>query len=295
MIKLPSLNGLRFFLAAARAGSFSAAAQHLHLTQGAVSRQIKDLENDVGEALFVREARGLQLTTAGQLLIRHVEVAFESLEAGVQQVHEMRAQGRMELRVNVPQTFGTRWLAPRLGHFAQAHPLITLNVSTEPIQRKQEASHYDCLVMFLDRPWQHGHSQLLRLEEHMAVASPSWFAGGQAPDLASTPRLLLKNGSQELPVWTDWLFAQGLGKSKALEHTAKIRFSSLDQAIHAAVAGAGIAIVDKAMVVHELRQKRLRLLPQRKTLGPFGYWWVQLAQSPSAASEQFHRWLMSQS
>jgi len=295
MTKLPSLNGLRFFLAAARAGSFSAAAQHLHLTQGAVSRQIKDLEDDLGEVLFLREARGLRLTTAGQLLLRHVEDAFESLEAGVEALHQMHAQGRIELSVNVPQTFGTRWLAPRLGQFTKAHPLITLNVSTEPVQRKQDASRFDCLVMFLDRPWQHGHSQLLRLEEHVAVASPGWFAGGKAPDLASTPRLLLKNGAVDLPVWTDWLLAQGVGHPKAYEHTAKVRFSSLDQAINAAVAGAGIGIVDKAMIVHELRQKRLRLLPQRKTQGPYGYWWVQLAARRSAAAEQFHLWLTSQS
>ena len=294
MTRFPSLNGLKFFLAAARAGSFSAAALHLHVTQGAVSRQIKDLEADLGEPLFVREARGLRLTTAGQLLIRHVEDAFESLKTGVERVQELRSQGRSELTVNVPQTFGSRWLAPRLGQFAQAHPLITLNVSTEPITRKPDAGRFDCLVMFLDRPWEHGHSQLLRLEEHVAVASPNWFPGGKAPDLASTPRLLLKNGSQDLPVWTDWLFSQGLSHPNAMDHTAKIRFSSLDQAIHAAVAGAGIAIVDKAMVVHELRQKRLRLLPQRKTQGPYGYWWVQLAPSRSAAAEQFHLWLMKQ-
>lgn len=295
MNKLPALNGLRYFLAAARAGSFSAAAQHLHVTQGAVSRQIKELEQTLGEALFVREARGLQLTTAGQLLIRPVEEAFASLQSGVEAVHDMRAQGRIELRVNVPQTYGSRWLAPRLGQFVASHPLISLNVSTEPMARKQDATRYDCLVMFLDRPWQHGHSQLLRMEEHVAVASPSWFSGSAAPDLASTPRLLLKDGQQELPVWTDWLFAQGLTQAKPTDHTSKIRFSSLDQAIHAAVAGAGIAIVDKAMVVQELRQKRLRLLPQQKTQGPFGYWWVQMAPRQSAAAEQFHRWLMAQS
>ncbi len=295
MIRLPSLNGLRFFLAAARAGSFSAAAQHLHLTQGAVSRQIKDLEDDLGELLFLREARGLRLTTAGQLLIRHVEDAFESLETGVEELHQMHSQGRIELTVNVPQTFGTRWLAPRLGQFTKTHPLITLNVSTETVQRKQDASRFDCLVMFLDRPWQHGHSQLLRLEEHVAVASSHWFQGGKAPDLATTPRLLLKNGAVDLPVWTDWLLAQGLGQPRSYEHTAKVRFSSLDQAINAAVAGAGIGIVDKAMIGNELRQKRLRLLPQRKTQGPYGYWWVQLATRRSAAAEQFHLWLMSQS
>jgi LysR family glycine cleavage system transcriptional activator len=295
MNKLPALNGLRYFLAAARAGSFSAAAQHLHVTQGAVSRQIKDLEQALGEPLFVREAKGLQLTIAGQLLIRPVEDAFASLQSGVESVRDMRAQGRIELRVNVPQTYGSRWLAPRLGQFAQSHPLITLNVSTDTISHKQDASRFDCLVMFLDRPWQHGHAQLLRLEEHVAVASPSWFLGGKAPDMASTPRLLQKDGPKELPVWTEWLFAQGLGQAKSLDHTSRIRFSSLDQAIHAAVAGAGIAIVDKAMVVHELRQKRLRLLPQRKTQGPFGYWWVQMAPRQSAAAEQFHRWLMTQS
>ena len=294
MTRLPSLNGLRFFLAAACAGSFSAAAQHLHLTQGAVSRQIKDLEDDLGEVLFLREARGLRLTTAGQVLIRHVEDAFESLETGVEALHQMHAQGRIELSVNVPQTFGTRWLAPRLAEFTQAHPRITLNVSTEPVQRKQDANRFDCLVMFLDRPWQHGHSQLLRLEEHVAVASPQWFEGGKTPDLATTPRLLLKNGAVDLPVWTDWLLAQGMSHPKAHEHTAKVRFSSLDQAINAAVAGAGIGIVDKAMIVPELRQKRLRLLPQRKTQGPYGYWWVQLAPRRSAAADQFHLWLMRQ-
>lgn len=294
MTRLPSLNGLRFFLAAARAGSFSAAAQHLHVTQGAVSRQIKDLEDELGDALFVREARGLRLTTAGQLLMRHVEDAFESLETGVEQLQLMRSQGRIELSVNVPQTFGARWLAPRLGSFTTANPLITLNVSTEPVLNKQDAARYDVLVMFLDRPWAMGQSHVLRMEEHVAVASPSWFVGGKAPDLVSTPHLLLKNGTVDLPVWRDWLQAQGLGQPKSYEHTAKVRFSSLDQAINAAVAGAGIAIVDKAMVVNELRQKRLRLLPQRKTQGPFGYWWVQWAPRRSPAVEQFYSWLMNQ-
>ena len=294
MIKLPSLNGLRFFLAAARAGSFSAAAQHLHVTQGAVSRQIKDLEAGLGEVLFLREARGLRLTTAGLLLMRHVEDAFASLETGVEQVQQMRSQGRIELSVNVPQTFGTRWLAPRLGQFTTLHPLITLNVSTDPVLSKQDAARFDGMVMFLDHAWPHGHCHLLRLEEHVAVASPSWFEGGKAPDLATTPRLLLQNGAVDLPVWTDWLLAQGLGHPRAYEHTAKLRFSSLDQAINAAVAGAGIGIVDKAMVVNELRQKRLRLLPQRKTQGPYGYWWVQLTQRRSPAVEQFHAWLVGQ-
>jgi LysR family glycine cleavage system transcriptional activator len=293
MPRFPSLNGLKFFLTAARTGSFSAAALHLHVTQGAVSRQVKGLEDDLGELLFMREARGLRMTTAGQLLIRHVEDGFKSLETGVERVQEMRAQGRVELTVNVPQTFGSRWLAPRLGQFSQTHPLITLNVSTEPITRKQDLGRFDCLVMFLDRPWEHGHSQLLRLEDHVAVASPKWFSGGKAPDLASTPRLLLKNGSQELPVWTNWLRSQGQPHPNQVDHTAKIRFSSLDQAIHAAVAGAGIAIVDKAMIVHELRQKRLRLLPQRETQGPFGYWWVQQAPHRNPVAEQFHLWLTS--
>lgn len=294
MTRLPSLNGLRFFLAAARAGSFSAAAQHLHLTQGAVSRQIKDLEVELDEVLFLREAKGLRLTTAGQLLMRHVEDAFEALQTGVEQLQHMRSQGRIELSVNVPQTFGARWLAPRLSTFTKAHPLINLNVSTDMVLTKQDAGRYDCLVMFLDRPWSMGQSHILRMEEHVAVASPSWFVGGKAPDVFSSTRLLLQHGAVDLPVWRDWLQAQGLGHAKNHEVPAKVRFSSLDQAINAAVAGAGIGIVDKAMIVGELRQKRLRLLPQRKMQGPFGYWWVQLSPPRNPAVEQFYSWLLSQ-
>ncbi len=132
MDKLPPLNALKAFEAAARHLSFTLAAGELHVTHGAVSRQVSALETHLGAALFVRGTRGLRLTPPGQQLARSVASAFELLRSATQQV---RPQGAAStLRVSVPPTLAMWWLIPRLTDLRDALRLrVDLSTSIEPI------------------------------------------------------------------------------------------------------------------------------------------------------------------
>ncbi len=132
MKRLPPLNALRAFSVAARCGSMSKAGEALHVTQGAVSRQVKLLEETLGRSLFLRVPQGLKLTEAGALLAEHFGHAFD----GIERVGEHLAsdQRRLHLRINVPPTFATRWLAPRLTDFRRRHPFVDLQITTHWLQ-----------------------------------------------------------------------------------------------------------------------------------------------------------------
>lgn len=263
------------------------------MTQGAVSRQIKLLEDWVGLALFVRQHHELVLTAAGVAFARRVGKAFEELEQGVSELQPSRILQR--LRVNVPTTFASRWLAPRLSEFHQQHGYLDLQITTDVVVSPAQAQQYDCCIVFQNGPWQHGDSELLHLEEHVAVAgqnlpqAPQQLVNGQATLLH-----LLNNDGSRLPMWDNW-FSQS-DKDKPGSYFG-ITFSTLDQAIHAAVAGAGIALVDRLMIQKELDNATLLRLSNRTLHGPYGYWLVKTNQrsieSPehALAAKQLLVWL----
>ncbi|MBP7574741.1 MAG: LysR family transcriptional regulator, partial [Rhodoferax sp.] len=112
MKRLPPLNALRAFDAAVRTGSFTRAGDQLHVTQGAISRQIKQLEDWLGKPVFVRHYQGLILTPAGSVLAKSLDMAFGTITSAIEQIHHLGA--RQRIAVNVPETFASRWLAPRL-------------------------------------------------------------------------------------------------------------------------------------------------------------------------------------
>ncbi len=123
---LPSLNALRAFEAAARHQSFTLAAQELHVTQGAVSHQVKALEEELGLALFERLSNQLRLTAAGQRYLVVVGDAFDRIESGTRQLLE-RPQ-RERLTISISPNFNAKWLAPRLGGFSARHADLDLHV-----------------------------------------------------------------------------------------------------------------------------------------------------------------------
>ena len=147
MKRLPPLNALRAFDAAVRTGSFTRAGDQLHVTQGAISRQIKQLEDWLGKPVFVRHYQGLILTPAGSVLAKSLDMAFGTITSAIEQIHHLGA--RQRIAVNVPETFASRWLAPRLRSFHGRHPDIDLSITTNTVTTLREARQYDCLVMFL--------------------------------------------------------------------------------------------------------------------------------------------------
>lgn len=294
MKRLPPLNALRAFEAAARTASFTRAGELLHVTQGAISRQVKQLEDWLGKPVFIRHAHGLVLTPAGSVLAKSIEAAFGHLTQAVEQIQRLGA--RQRISVNVPETFASRWLAPRLRAFHSRHPDIDLSITTNAVANLREARQYDCLVMYLAEPWRDGDCRLLRQEQHIAVASPELWDEGRAPNLAKATLLHILAGAKRLPVWENWLASKGL---RQIDARPGIAFSTMDQAINAAVSGAGVAVVDAPMVERDLREHRLRRLDDHELTGPQGYWFVEPRErgvqeaSHSAVVALFQGWLLA--
>ena len=293
MKRLPPLNALRAFDAAVRTGSFTRAGEALHVTQGAVSRQIKQLEDWLGKAVFVRHYQGLILTPAGSVMAKSLDSAFGTIHSAVHQIQQLSA--RQRISVNVPETFASRWLAPRLRAFHGRHPDIDLSITTSSVGSVREAQQYDCLVMFLDEPWAKGDCRLLRQEQHIAVASPELWQDGMPPSLSTTTLLHVLSGTRRLPIWENWFASLGI---RSIDPRPGIAFSTLDQAINAAVSGAGVAVVDAPMVERDLAEQRLRRLDAHELTGSYGYWFVEPRErgqrdpAHGAVVALFQNWLL---
>jgi LysR family glycine cleavage system transcriptional activator len=296
MRPLPPLNALRAFDAAVRTGSFTRAGEQLHVTQGAISRQIRQLEDWLGKPVFVRQYHALILTPAGSVLAQSLELAFGTLSQAVEQIQQLGA--RQRITVNVPETFASRWLAPRLRDFRSRHPDIDLSITTNAVTHPREARQYDCLVMYLAEPWPDCDCRLLRQEQHIAVASPELWLDGQPPSLEGTTLLHILAGAQRLPIWENWFASLGI---RSIDPRPGIAFSTMDQAINAAVSGAGVAVVDAPMVERDLREHRLRRLDGHELTGPQGYWFVAPRErgpedlAHSALVALFQGWLLEAS
>lgn len=292
--RLPPLNALRVFAAAARTENFMQAGESLFVTQGAVSRQIKQLEVWLGVPVFTRTHRGVQLTPAGRQLATAVDTAFQHIDTVVQnlQHHNLRQQ----LAINLPPTFATRWMAPRLPDFRRQFPHIDLSISTHDVHAPRalrEERHCDCVIAFSDQAWADGDCSLLMVEQHVMLASPVLWVDAQPPRLEDATLLHITDGNVRMPMWEHWCAAQGLTE---VNPKPGLSFSTLDQVINAAVAGAGVAIVDEAMVPKELAAGSLRPLSDVKVAGPHGYWFVNLARDAESRAlvGLFRDWLGSQ-
>jgi LysR family glycine cleavage system transcriptional activator len=286
--RLPSLNALRAFSVAAEVGSFTLAGELLHVTQGAISRQIKQLEISLGVTLFNRTHPKIELTPAGRELAQELKLIFEQMGNAV-----YKSQGhasRQMLSVNVPPTFATRWLAPRLSDFRAKFPQIDLSITTDRIQNIREARSIDCLIFFAREPWSHSFCEPIMQERHIIASSAALWRDGKPLPLAHATLLHILDGDHRIPVWESWIKTFGL---QDVDPQPGLHFSTLDQAINAAIVGAGVVVVDEAMIVPELKSGALLAHSAQFINGPNGYWFVQNSNSGSAVYvEQFKHWLM---
>jgi LysR family transcriptional regulator, glycine cleavage system transcriptional activator len=261
MRRLPSLIALRFFEETARHMSFNRAAIALCVTQGAVSRQIKLLEESVGAKLFERDHKGIRLTQAGLLLLPCLSEAFDTIERGFRQINAV--QGRRRLVLAVPPTFATQWFSPRLGSLAIELPDVELSVRTE--------THGDihCQIRFGREALPGAHSELLMIERHVLVGTPRLLDQPLETLLDRMPALHVLHNDARLDLWPNWLAKAGMPARYAENG---IEFSTLEQAIRAASKGAGLAVVDRNMIVDELAAGTLAQFSEIEVIGPFGYW-----------------------
>lgn len=257
--RLPSLDFLRGFEAAGRRLSFTLAAEELFITQSALSRQVKALEDGLGIALFERGHRSLGLTPAGAAF--HVEVtrALERLAMAAEQARgAARAPG---LVVSTSVSFASLWMIPRLARFRAGLPDIEVYVSADDRVVDLARGDVDIAVRYLPEALAPDGSVRLFGERMLPVVSPALLAAARAPlarpaDLAHHVLLHYDDPEGRMPWldWRAWLASNGAGGTKG---AGSLRFSRYEQLIQAAVAGQGIALGRIPMLSEHLRDGRL--------------------------------------
>lgn len=255
---MPSVTELVAFEAAARHGSFTRAADDLALTQGAVSKQVRQLEESLGVALFERERRRVILTDAGRNYLADVRDLLDRLE---QSTHALLAAGGgAVVNLAVLPTFATRWLIPRLQRFAEIAPDVPVNLTTrlEPFDFEREP--FDLAIHYGTGNWPAARAYHLLDEEMVAVASPAYRDARGLAAPADLSRAALLQQATRPNLWLDWFAACGI------EMATPYRGPLLDQFLmtaEAAAAGLGVALVPRFLVEAELRTGRLVVLFDR--------------------------------
>ncbi len=258
---MPPLGALRAFEAAARHLSLTKAARELHVTAGALSHQIRGLEELLGLKLFERRVRSIGLTTAGKQLYPGLQTGFQQIRDAVAEL--TRTGNERVIVISTPPGFTAKWLAPRLYRFSLAYPDIDVRVSSSIDNVNFRTDGVDASVrnMASDAP---GDAELLveKLIEMsvVPVCSPKLFsAQGPFAEAAALSRVPLIHDDTlvnraEVPTWSDWFAKAGV---KSVDVSRGLRFNSADHAIDATVEGAGVLLAHDVLAYDELRTGRL--------------------------------------
>ncbi|TYT25132.1 LysR family transcriptional regulator [Luteimonas viscosa] len=252
---LPSLNALRAFEATARLGSVARAAGELHVTPGAVSRQLHLLQEDLGTGLFVRAGRGLRLTDAGERLRDATRTAFDQLQATVRTLRRGTASGTRV--IGCPGSLLARWMIPRLERLHADLPGLHLHLSPHDGEFDPALPGLDAALLIGAPPWpSHWRVHALAPERIGPVLNPRHPAfarlSGQ-PAAALAAEELLHTASRP-QAWPQWARRQGLDPARLRFGTG---FEHLYYLLEAAVAGLGIAIAPEPLVAADVAAGRL--------------------------------------
>ncbi|WP_298722764.1 LysR substrate-binding domain-containing protein [uncultured Oceanisphaera sp.] len=258
---LPSIAAMQCFEAAARHLSFTRAADELSLTQSAVSKQVAQLESFLSRKLFRRVRRSLCLTPEGAIYIGEVRKILAQLEMSSQYV--MSYNNHLDvLKIATLPTFGSRWLAPQLSAFLDAHPHISLDCceQVEPFDLDKEG--IDIAFFYGHGSWPGLECHRLFDEEVVPVCAPS-LLDGQAPDSPlDLTRYRLLHLSTRPQAWHDWFASQSLTTEHSYQGN---RFETFHMLIRATMAGTGIALLPRFLIEDELSRGEL-LMPWPHTL-----------------------------
>lgn len=283
----PSLIILRSFECAARHESFTAAARELNLTQSAISRHIRDLEETLGLTLFRRIGRRVLLTRAGSQFAARLTSDLDRIE---QTVMRTVASGddRTGLRIATLPTFATRWLIPRLPDFEARHPTIEIMLSTrlEPFDLIRE--QFDLAIHFGQETWPDARLTWLSGEEMIAVASPAFLEKntiGTPADLLEAPLLHLETRPD---AWLEWFAGTTRTKIKALPGK---RFDQFSMIIEGALCSLGAALVPKFLVRSELDARSLIQVSDFSLKTSNNYYVVRPTSVPDKNADLFVKWV----
>ncbi|MDH0304593.1 MULTISPECIES: LysR family transcriptional regulator [unclassified Pseudomonas] len=252
---VPSMTALQCFEAAARHLSFTRAAEELHLTQSAVSKQVAQLEEMLRHHLFLRIRRRLQLTPAGSLYLAEVNKILTQVDMSSRYVLSYGSQTEV-LKVATQPSFGVRWLIPHLKGFGKRHPNIHLDIRNEmePFALLQGSA--DVVFFYGQGTWPGATCVELFGEEVVPVCAPELLQGRTLPDAGAVAALVLLQSTSRPQAWHEWFLEQGLHTDNSYHGP---RFDTFYMALSAAQAGCGVALVPRYLVARELAEGSLVL------------------------------------
>ncbi len=288
--RLPQLNALKSFEAAARHESFTRAAEELCVTQGAVSHQVKALEAELGVKLFNRERQRLVITDAGRQYLLVVRDALDRIALGTERLLQRQNSG--VLTVSTSPDFAAKWLVHRLGRFADAYPDIDLRVSASLHHVDFAREDVDLAVRHGDGGWPGLDVARLCSEQLFAVCSPKLLSGRQQitrpKDVLKFPLLHLDDRKD----WTTWLETAGVDGTSVLHGPVLNRASMI---IDAAVDGQGVALARTALAAWDLINGRL-IRPFSTALPLSRSYWIVCPKAASTLPKikTFREWLLAE-
>jgi LysR family glycine cleavage system transcriptional activator len=289
---LPPLNSLVAFEAAGRLESFTAAGRELSLTQAAISRQIQQLESDLGVLLFSRSRRGMRLTPEGDILYRSVTTSLTSISDTATTLRQQ--QGRRNVTIGATLGFSTFWLMPCLPGFRSANPNIDLRLVASDALCDLAEERIDMAIRYGDGHWPAVNATRLFGGEMFPVMSPALLKGKILPlsldDFRAMPLLEYESADPRWLSWEDW--SQGLPERPKLP-AARIRFNSYPLLIQAAVAGEGIGLGWRYFVDEFLHDGRLVRPVEEVMVTDFAFHLVEpIGARPRTATTLLRNWLL---
>ena len=285
--RLPSLNALRVFVAVARSGGVSRAAEELNLTHSAVSHQIRSLQSELGVTLFEKSGRGLMLTEQARAYVQRIESAFKELEEATLDV---TTHNRHRLRISTIPSFAARWLLPRLGDFIATCPDVDVEVQSSHRAADVKGGEVDIGIRFDTGPHPGLYSERLMRDWLFPVCSPEFAKKYALCDASGIDGVPLMHSERE--PWSSWFPAAGIVADEP-EHGILFNDSAL--MLQAAAAGQGLCLARQSIVYDELQSGRLVRPFSTYVESPFSYFFVcrreKLAAPPIAA---FRTWIVRQ-
>jgi len=296
--RLPPLNGLRAFEAAARHMSFKKAADELHVTPAAISQQIRALEGYCGNELFHRLTRALELTHVGEAALPAIRDGFDKLAEGAE---VMRAKsGGAVVTVSVAPSFGAKWLVPRLDRFRVQYPDYDVRIDATDALANFSGDGIDVALRYGRGVYRNLRADRLMTEVAFPVCNPDLVRRNpplRRPDDLRHQTLLhveWKTEEESAPNWRMWLRAAGVNDIDAERGP---RFSVESMAVEAAIAGQGVALVSGALVEGDLRAGRLvRPFPQSVSEATAFCYYVVYPEAKASAPKvmAFRDWVMGE-
>ena len=286
--RLPSLNGLRAFEAAARHLSFTHAAQELNVTQTAISHQIRRLEEELGIRLFIRQSRSLVLTPQAAEYLPGIRAAFQDLRTATDRL--LRKGDDRVLTISTLTSLAVKWLLPRLSSFQEQHPEIDVRITTSTELVDFRTSNVDAAIRYGQGRWPGLDAEWLMAEHLFPVCSPKLLTGERAlkrPEDLEHATLL--HTSSTIDDWRLWLTAAGLPAH--LSQNRGLTFDLAFMTIQAAIDGLGVAMGHTAYVADDVANGRL-VVPFNVSMPSAGYYFVTPQDRPVASKlNLFREWL----